>query len=818
MQKRGGNLIGFSFNGISSSTYGIVAKSINRPILPILRKRELVIPGRHGAYNFGDNTFENKIIEVELKYIGTSFTELRTRARTIAAWLSGYGGTKTLIFDDELDKTYTATIYNEVGLQNLFTVGQCTVQFECEPFAYGPEIIASQEMYSGNSTLSITSNGTIETAPIIEIEGRSLYTYSATFTRNSSAYGQDGTLVNSGLPRYENGYFHNLLTDNQASVETDTTGLNTGGSRIYSATLSRDTVEKYQGNASLKVVCPGSLAGEGFYTTGVSSKNLTNTKQIKIKGSGTVIAMLNAWDKSQRVAQLVTLTNNWQLVTLTLTTTTVSNDLEIIVYTNTGQAAQAVTFWVDALQIEEGSVAKSWILPSLGKGIMIEEGTIPLLSANQSSVEADTTGFSTAAAWLIDTGATISRDITEYWTGTASLKCISPGTNTYQGFETTGVSASANTACTVSAYVKAPLGANLVLRARDYTNLGNTADTAFVGTGAWQRVTVSITTGALAVTDLRLAVAVPAATAVTFYTDGLQIASKAYATSWQIGGTARAAETLAIPTAGVLSPTQGTWEQMTYFIPSMKRTTEYPFITHIPRVAGATYGGILFMHHPTTSNWRLMVENDSAGQMVTDFAESLITDGWHRIGITWNSSSAKIFIDGVLRGTINNPSMPSAFHTVAYIGSYNAGNYNCNTLHDDLCISSIARTDAVMVSRGTSVSPLPVDADTTGKMDCDGNLTIYGAVPGVTTATETLTTNPTITIGTASITYSGTLTYDEKLTIDNDKLTMYIGAVNALGSQSGSFLSLSTGANTVAYSDVGSNRANVTVTYADRWL
>lgn len=129
-------MITFSYNGISSRTYNIVAKSVNRPILPILRRRELTIPGKHGVYDFGNNTFEKRIIEVEIKYIGTSFNELRTRARTIASWLSGFNGSKNLIFSDENDKYYVAKIYSEIGLANLFKIGESTIIFECEPFAY----------------------------------------------------------------------------------------------------------------------------------------------------------------------------------------------------------------------------------------------------------------------------------------------------------------------------------------------------------------------------------------------------------------------------------------------------------------------------------------------------------------------------------------------------------------------------------------------------------------------------------------------------------------------------------------------------------
>lgn len=129
-------MIGFTFNNIHSSTYGIVAKSINRPLLPVLRSRQLVIPGKHGTYDFADNTYENRTIEVGLKYIGTSFEELRTRARQIAYWLSGVNGNKNLVFDDEPDKYYAGKIYSDVGLQNLFRIGECTIQIECEPFAY----------------------------------------------------------------------------------------------------------------------------------------------------------------------------------------------------------------------------------------------------------------------------------------------------------------------------------------------------------------------------------------------------------------------------------------------------------------------------------------------------------------------------------------------------------------------------------------------------------------------------------------------------------------------------------------------------------
>lgn len=144
--------LGFTYGEVHSSIYGIVAKSVNRPILPVLRSRQLVIPGKHGVYDFADNTFENRIIEVNLKYIGTSFEELRTRARQIATWLSGFGGAKDLIFDDETDKRYVGKIYSEIGLANFFKIGECSIQFECEPFAYYLESTNTEQTWTSSLT------------------------------------------------------------------------------------------------------------------------------------------------------------------------------------------------------------------------------------------------------------------------------------------------------------------------------------------------------------------------------------------------------------------------------------------------------------------------------------------------------------------------------------------------------------------------------------------------------------------------------------------------------------------------------------------
>ena len=128
-------MIGFEYNSLHSyNGFNIIAKSVNRPLLPALNKREIAIPGKQGTYDFSENTYANRIISVLIQYVGSSFNDLRLRARDIAAWLS-QTSYKELIFDDEPDKYYLAKIYGDVGLENFFRLGKATINFECQPFA-----------------------------------------------------------------------------------------------------------------------------------------------------------------------------------------------------------------------------------------------------------------------------------------------------------------------------------------------------------------------------------------------------------------------------------------------------------------------------------------------------------------------------------------------------------------------------------------------------------------------------------------------------------------------------------------------------------
>ena len=163
-------MIQFIFNSLSSyDNFGIIAKTVNRPLLPAKRRSGVVIPGRHGTYDFSDDSYENVIIPVLIQYDNETFEDARTRARGLSAWLS-QKSSKTLIFTDEPDKYYLAKIYDSASVQNIVNLApgeSTTINFECYPLAFS--LVADSWRDCLIEPQIIQNNGTEETRPIITI-------------------------------------------------------------------------------------------------------------------------------------------------------------------------------------------------------------------------------------------------------------------------------------------------------------------------------------------------------------------------------------------------------------------------------------------------------------------------------------------------------------------------------------------------------------------------------------------------------------------------------------------------------------------------
>lgn len=165
-----------------------------------------------------------------------------------------------------------------------------------------------------------------------------------------------------------------------------------------------------------------------------------------------------------------------------------------------------------------------------------ESWTVNLLTANQSSVETGTAGFT---AYANDSEVVLSRSTSEQWQGESSLKVRTSGANPWQGVNVYHNGSSLSGSLTYSFYIKAPQDTPIRVRIYDHTNDSYPAGGSleFTASGAWQRKSVTFTpqsnTGRLSLqTTLNNYSQI-----TTFYLDGLQLQRGSEATAWTLGGT-----------------------------------------------------------------------------------------------------------------------------------------------------------------------------------------------------------------------------------------------------------------------------------------
>lgn len=149
----------FTLNGTDSEDFSIVAKSVKRPLLPAMKVKRVDINGLSGAYDFDDDEYSLRKITMKIQFIGTSFAELRSRARTIAAWLATTTW-QQLIINDETDKYYLVKITSEIDLKSLFELGTADVSFDCQPFAFSVTEETENWTFTTGDAVYFTNPGT----------------------------------------------------------------------------------------------------------------------------------------------------------------------------------------------------------------------------------------------------------------------------------------------------------------------------------------------------------------------------------------------------------------------------------------------------------------------------------------------------------------------------------------------------------------------------------------------------------------------------------------------------------------------------------
>lgn len=160
----------FTYKGVSARSIGVRIKSIKRPLLANTRQQYEDIAGRHGSYSFSDGTLEDIIVEVECWVAANDRSDLRYKARQIAAWL--YSKEKQrLTFTDEPGVFYLARIANQIDPETLARHDKFTLQFRCNPFAYTVQERVDRQMISNSPhRFAIQTDGTAPTPPVLSVK------------------------------------------------------------------------------------------------------------------------------------------------------------------------------------------------------------------------------------------------------------------------------------------------------------------------------------------------------------------------------------------------------------------------------------------------------------------------------------------------------------------------------------------------------------------------------------------------------------------------------------------------------------------------
>ncbi len=153
---------GFTFNGVHSSTYGIVVDPTQRIIFPEKRRILTDIPGRSGYHAYTDGTYLARQETFHCYFKKPSEISLADAARNIALWLNAENA--QLFFDNEPEKYYWAFVVGALPQERHLKYGEFDLTFcYSPPFAYTEAKERKFTITTNSGSISIPVGGTAET-------------------------------------------------------------------------------------------------------------------------------------------------------------------------------------------------------------------------------------------------------------------------------------------------------------------------------------------------------------------------------------------------------------------------------------------------------------------------------------------------------------------------------------------------------------------------------------------------------------------------------------------------------------------------------
>jgi len=160
-----------NFAGVDIPSYLKVNK-VTYPVLPTIDAKTEKVYGRAGEIDFGVE-IGTRTIKVDVQIIGVDQYDIMKKSTDLAQWLF-HEDLQPLIIADEPDKQYMARLANDSEIEELFRVGQTTLEFFI-PSPY-KEAVAEKLVTQTVTTVdpfNVVNNGGVDTYPVIDLVMRS---------------------------------------------------------------------------------------------------------------------------------------------------------------------------------------------------------------------------------------------------------------------------------------------------------------------------------------------------------------------------------------------------------------------------------------------------------------------------------------------------------------------------------------------------------------------------------------------------------------------------------------------------------------------
>lgn len=215
-----------TYNGVASSTYGIVVEHPPGYTYPKRDYEVVHVPGRNGDILFDNGSYQNVNRSYEIA-IGSLAREFAAMANDISKWLHSSSGYARLEDTYEPDYYRMAYYEEEQDITNiLFHAGRATIQFVCKPQRF---LKSGETAIIVDESMAIVNPSDQISLPFIKVHGSG----SGEFTLNDSTVTlssiQDGMIIDSEL---KDSYLGATNYNNRVTLSNDYPSLIPGSNTV----------------------------------------------------------------------------------------------------------------------------------------------------------------------------------------------------------------------------------------------------------------------------------------------------------------------------------------------------------------------------------------------------------------------------------------------------------------------------------------------------------------------------------------------------------------------------------------------------------